>query len=197
MIARRTGRRRRRLGWLLLAQGLWLPLLLLLPHGPWGFRQGSLQPTGREALLPLPAASGSRSRPPSLGELLAPTASREQAPGIPEGQLPAAGGSAGVLLLNRPRAVATARGNRNASPEPGTPAVTGQGSARQGTSMGSRQSGAGQDEQPAGGRQLSPSQLLGGSLGLEELGRTRAPQARSGSAPVESTKGASATSSHP
>ena len=188
---------RRRLTWLLLAQGLWLPVLLGMPLGPWGFRQGSGRETGHDALPPLPADSGQRSRPPSLGELLAPAASQGLTPGRPEGQVPEAGRSGGVLLLNRPRAEASAAADRRASPEPGTAALPGQGAARQGASTVSRQSGATQDGSRVAAPQRSPSQLLGGSLGLEDLGSTGTAQPSAGSTPDPSPRGARTTSSHP
>ncbi|MEI8251524.1 MAG: hypothetical protein WCF98_10175 [Synechococcus sp. ELA057] len=163
---------RRRIGWLLLAQLLWIPLLLA---GPWRGHPDSGPPEG-EALPPAPSSFGRRSRPPSLGELLAPGAPGGGQPGLQGGQGSADGPSGAVVLLNRPRTAPESSVTPQNNQAKGAPAAAGHAEGRP----------------AAASAQPRASQLLGGSLGLEELRGAASPQLSPGASGAGAGSGKSA-----
>lgn len=151
------------LRWLLLAQILWIPWLLLRAWCP----PAPSTPEARQGELPpLPAASERRSSPPSLEELLKPAPSVGDGAASTVRQPPSAGG---LILLNRPDsgALETAR---QAQPGANRPEAS-NGQQPKNPQEPSAASGDSTTRRPTATAPASPSQLLGGSLGLEELRR--------------------------
>lgn len=152
------------LRWLLLGQILWIPWLLLRAWSP----PSPSTPDGRrEELPPLPAASERRSSPPSLEELLKPAPNEGDDAASAVRQVPSAGG---LILLNRPGAGAR-EAARQAQPGANRPEARG-GKQPKNPQEPSGASGVSTTRRPPATAPASPAQLLGGSLGLEELRRT-------------------------
>ncbi len=164
-----SGLSRRAIGWALLSQAIWLPLLLIAMHDRWQHAQRSPGLATQAGETRGPGLGPGAAPPLSLGDVIraAPSAAARLSP-PPAAAAAAAAAQAKASpapgwVLRSPAAAPTPQPPAVSAPTPGAAAA-----AAPGRSAPAAQAGVAAP--PAAVRPMaSPSQLLGGSLGLQDL----------------------------